>query len=196
MKPEDKKFAETTLATINDEIALFEGWEIETEEERDQVGEYLADVKTRHKALEARRKEITGPLLEAKRSVDALFKPPRLRLEAAEALLKDKLVAYVQAQEKRNAAALEATQAASTPQAAVEALADVRPAAMPEGVSVRYRWKPEVIDPLLLDRRFLSPDLDKIERWMEDHCKEDGTPLAIPGVRFDKRPIVTARGKK
>jgi flagellar biosynthesis GTPase FlhF len=61
----------------------------------------LTDVKGRQKRLEELRKTITGPLVEAKRAVDALFEKPRTLLGQREEELKRALAGYM---EKKRAA--------------------------------------------------------------------------------------------
>ena len=61
----------------------------------------LTDVKGRQKRLEELRKTITGPLVEAKKAVDALFEKPRSLLEQREGELKASLAGYM---EKKRAA--------------------------------------------------------------------------------------------
>lgn len=183
----------TALAVVNEELEALDGWTIDNPEDQEFAADMLRDVKKRHKALEGKRKTITKPLLEAKRAVDDLFRAPREALEQAERILKGKIAGYLEAVEAANTEAVEAASNAETVDEASEALANVEHVDAPKGVSVRYVWKPRVIAEDLLDRRFLSPDMGKIKAWMKEHTKPDGEPLAIPGVAFDKSPIVSAR---
>ena len=173
---------------------LIESLQVEGPEDADFAGEILRDVKSQHKALEDKRKSITAPLLKVKREVDALFKPPREALELAERTLKAKIAGWLESVREANAAAVEAAGEAESPAEASKALATVAHVEAPQGVSVRHVWDAEVINPDLVPDNLKSPDPTKIREWMKVHAKEDGTPLAIPGIRFSKRPIVTSRG--
>lgn len=60
----------------------------------------LKAIKLKSSNLDARRKEITGPLDKAKASVMALFKPPLSLLKEAEQIIKDAQLKYLDEQEK------------------------------------------------------------------------------------------------
>ena len=189
------KEAAAELTNASAAQAMIEGLAIVDDESNEFAAEILRDVKARHKALEKQRKAITTPMLEAKKQVDALFKPPRAALELAEATLKGKITDYIERVDAANTAAIQAASAAETVEDAAAALATVTHADAPTGVSVRYVWDAEVIAEDLLDRRFMSPDDSKIKAWAKEHTGPDGAPLAIPGVKFTKRPIVASRAK-
>lgn len=190
------KTTTAALATVRAELDALDGWTIDNEDDNTLAAEALRDVKRRHKALEAERKKIAGPLLEAKRAVDALFKPPREALEQAERLIKGKIAGYLEAVAERNAEAVETASTAESLDEASAALATIEHAEAPKGVNVRHVWRPVVIAEDLLDRRFLSPDPAKIKAWAKEHVDADGKPLAIPGVRFDREAIVSSREVK
>jgi hypothetical protein len=190
------KTTTAALATVQAELEALDGWTIETADDNALAGEALRDVKRRHKKLEAERKKIAGPLLEAKRAVDALFKPPREALEQAERMIKGKIAGYLEAVAERNTAAVEVASTAESLDDASAALATIEHAEAPAGVNVRHTWRAVVIAEDMLDRRFLSPDMSKIKAWAKEHADADGKPLAIPGVRFDREAIVSSREVK
>jgi len=190
------KTTTAALATVQAELEALDGWTIDNEDDNALAGEALRDVKRRHKTLEAERKKIAGPLLEAKRAVDALFKPPREALEQAERMIKGKIAGYLEAVAERNTAAVEVASSAENLDDAADALATIEHVEAPAGVNVRHVWRPRVQSEELLDRRFMSPDMNKIKAWAKEHVDADGKPLAIPGVLFEREAIVSSREVK
>jgi hypothetical protein len=178
--------ASAQFATAVEWSALLQSFTISTDEQQEQVAGVLRDVKARYRAIEERRKEITGPLNAALKSVNDLFRPPREKFEALERVLKSKITAYLDQKARANTAALQAASVASTPEQAQQSLATVAPVAPPEGVSVRHVWKFEVTDPDAVPRQYCSPDGKKIGAV-------DPTTTAIPGVRFFQEPVVSSR---
>lgn len=166
---------------------------ITNQDDQEFAADVLRDVKAQHKALEAERKKITKPMLEAKAAVDALFKPPREALELAESTLKDKIAGYLASVEERNTAAVEAASKAETAEEASAALSTMQHAEAPTGVSVRYVYDPIVVNEGMVDRMFMSPDMNKIKEWMKLHKNPDGSPKPIPGLKFSPRSIVASR---
>jgi hypothetical protein len=148
----------------------------------------LREVKGRLKALEERRKAITGPMNAALRSVNDLFRPPREKLEALEGSLKAVIAGYLRRREAENAALLAAAATTEDEWAAAEALAEMRPPAeAPRGVTVRQVWRFEVTDPDAVPRELCSPDPKKIG------ALEPGT--AVAGVRWFQEDVVSARAQ-
>lgn len=150
------------------------------------ASEICREVKARWKALDNRRKEITGPLTNAIRSVNALFAPVLGSLAEAEAVLKAKLAAHTAAEAQARTQAME-TQAALH---GAGVLAVVPMSAPPEapGVNVRTVRRFEITDPDRVPRQFCSPDPERIRAHLEAGGLE-----AIPGVRFYDDQIVTVR---
>lgn len=188
-----KQHADAALATVNAEIAELDGWTIEDEDDNAFAGEMLQNVKGRIKALEDKRKEITVPMNKALRAVNDLFREPRERLEEAEKLLKGKIAGYLEAVAKHNDEAYAEAGSAETADEATAALATVKTASTPKGVSMRYRYEPRIVAEDLLMPQFLSPDMAKIKAWAKVNVREDGSPQPIPGVLFDKIPVVSSR---
>jgi len=159
------------------------------------VGGLLKDAASSWKTLEARRTEITQPMLAAKRRVDDLFKPALDSLKEIQRLLKEKIAAYTEAQRAAQVEAMHASAAqfvaGETPTAAIVEVAEVK------GVSVgRSYWVAEVEDADLVPRELCSPDPAKIERaiWYADTPQTP--PRPIPGLRFRLKTDVTVRTGK
>lgn len=189
-----EKAASTALATVNEEIAELEGWQIQDEEDLTLAGEMLADVKGRFKRLEAKRKEITGPMNKALRAVNDLFREPKARLEQAEKMLKGSIAEFHVRQLEANDAAYAEAGEAETAEEATEALARVREVSTPKGVSIRHKWVPVIVDPDKVPAHLCSPDIDKIKAEMSGKFyTETGEPCPIAGVRFERQDIVSSR---
>ena len=75
-------------------------WEITTPETAVAAAGDLKLIKGLSKELEAKRTAITGPINQALREVNALFKPAKEWLAQAERLLKDKLLTYSAEQDR------------------------------------------------------------------------------------------------
>ena len=160
---------------------------VATDEQCEFASQLLREIKGAWHVLEEKRTSITGPLNKALRATNELFRPASRSLEHGEAILKLKISDYLAAKERARAAALQAAAAATTPEAAQQAIAHVAPVAPPAGVSVRKVWRFEVVDQNLVPRELCSPDAKKIEAAFH------GGATAIPGVRFFQEDQVSAR---
>jgi len=188
-----KKEAPKDLAFAQDALIELRKLEISTQEDHEFAAEVLQEVKQKTKALEEKRKKITGPLNTALKEVNELFRPVKTALEEGEKILKEKIVAYVEERDARNDKALEAAAVAETSEEAEEALAEVEETEAAPGVSIRYVWKFEIRAPDMVPYEFLCPDVEKIS----EHVKQSqGEPEAISGVRFFKKAITTSRKVK
>jgi len=159
---------------------------INTDEDEQFVATLLRSVKDKHDFGDEKRKTITKPLNDALRATNALFKPALESLKEVEALLKGKISDYVARKQAANVAALHAASQAATPEQAVRAIDMTAPVAPPQGVSVRYVWRLEVVDPDAVPREFCSPDDDKIKAALS-------VGIHVPGVRTFQEPIVSSR---
>ncbi len=187
--------ADSQFATAVEWWGLVEDFDIETDEQQEEVAVILRDVKDRYRVLEEKRKEITVPLNAALRAVNNLFRPPREKFEALEHLLKGKITEYLARKAQENVAALQAAAVAKTSEEATEALATIAPVAPPQGVSVRQVWKFEVTDPDLVPRHLCSPDMKKISDELGKKADKYGQPDLIPGVRVYQEAVVAARSR-
>lgn len=164
-------------------VAWAESLEVTTDEEATWAAEKLRELKGAAKKAEEDRTSISRPLNEALRALNALAKRVSEPLAKAEGIIKGKLSAYAAAREQdREDAMVEA--AAGDP----TALARTAPAAPLEGVTMREVWDFEVEDPNAVPREYCVVDPRKIREAMTN-----GDPRQIPGVRFFKKAIVSAR---
>ncbi len=151
-------------------------------------------------AIEAQRKAESDPLHKAWRENNARYKPLTDALSKAYKSLGEAMAAFEDAEEARRTAALQATAAAyeqGDEQAMVVAAAEASSAAearTPQGTSIRKVWQVASINPDLVPCDWRVPDVERIKA----HAKAtpaDTAPVAIPGVTFELKPIVTTRRK-
>lgn len=74
--------------------------QVSSEAEANAAGTILREIQQRRKAAEAKRKDLTGPLLESKRRIDQEFKDAMAPFDAADKIVRDKLGTY-QAEQDR-----------------------------------------------------------------------------------------------
>jgi hypothetical protein len=176
-------------ALVDAALAQLRALTIASEEAFAWAGAQLLEAKARAQALEAKRKEITGPILAAKTAVDNLFKPLIGRYEQAEEILKAKIGDWTSQVEANRRAIMQSSaqeyQAGGTPTAIIPEPAKV------QGISVRKVWEFEITDPAAVPRELCSPDGTKIRAWIKM-----GHTASVPGVRIFERDQVSARTGK
>jgi hypothetical protein len=172
----------------NDALSLVEKLDpivINDAETADMMGVLLKEYHDHIKIIEAKRKEATKPLTEAKRAIDSWFKPARTALEEAKKLLKNKIADWAERQELARQEALDSgdvERALNTPEAAI-----------PDTAMIRKFWTFEVTDLPLVPAKFLIVDADAIKNEMEKAGPEN---TVIPGIRIFQTSTVTVKGKR
>lgn len=165
----------------------------------------LKEIKGKAKALEEKRKAITGPLDKAKKEVMDLFRGPLTTLEKAESAIKGAMLSYTNeqrriaaeqqrelertAQTERERIAAQAKQAAEAGDAALAAtlettaavltapVAQAEPAKV-SGIATRETWKAEVIDKAALVQH-VAANLDLIDLLQIDQKALDSMARAL-----------------
>lgn len=99
-------------------LTFIESYVIDSPEAYQLAAEELAANKSRQRKLEEQRTAITGPLNQVLTAVNALFRGPRETLEAGEALLKRKMLAWDDLVRQRAEAARRAAEEAAAKQRA------------------------------------------------------------------------------
>ena len=183
--------------------------QILTADDAAAVGDDLKVVKALAKRLEDQRTAITGPLNQALKEVNALFKPAKDWLTTAEGLLKGKLSAY-QSEQQRIAAQEQARLAAEANErrkllAEAEAIAAepggewageilreearqpiaaavVSAPAPPAGISSREVWKAEVVDKAEFLRYALAEGGEVLDMVQLDQAKLNSLARAQKGA--------------
>lgn len=201
--------AQTTLAEVRK-------LEIKNQDQYALAQESRKNINARIKALEDRRKSITAPLDEAKKSIMDLFRVPINALTEARGITDTLCIAYDDEQEQKRRAeqarlereaekkrqeaekkAAEARAAGNEAKAekyeekAAEVVAPVlaSTAQKVEGVTYRTLWRTEVVDFKALPDEYKLPNqsaLDKVAMATKG-------VIRIPGVVFKSEKIVASR---
>ncbi len=165
-------FVKRERPEIEEALAELDGTDITTEEGYQFLGGALKVIAGRFTALDEKRKSWVEPLKRVAADIDAEFRPVLKALKEAEERIKDRLggravdVAEKKSGLLREAAALSAK---GDEKGAKLKLAAAHATAVPvvEGVGVSAYWTGEVLDPALLPREYLMPDLKKLEAVTE-----------------------------
>jgi len=167
---------------------------VTSDEDSAFAADLIREVRAKHKELDDRRKEVTGPLNGTVKTINGWFKPALDALENAEKKLKAKVALYMTEREKAAREALALAAAAQTAQEATAALAAApAPAAMPQGVSMRTVWRWRVTDAQAVPREFCSPDAARIDAELRGALKDNEAPPEIPGVEFFQEAQMAVR---
>jgi hypothetical protein len=162
------------------------------------VVEFMREWQRRGDAVETMRTSATKPLLDVKRTIDGWFKPAGDAIGKIVELCKDAIGGYDLAQENKRLAAKAEAQAAAEAHdtgamlTALTVAASSAPAKV-EGSSTRFEWR---VKRIVLE---MMPDSWKIadEPRLAKHARDAGTsetgPDPIPGVVFERVPIVSGR---
>ncbi len=185
--------ASSEASTYQDALQTVKDLVIATSEDFAFASDLARGAQTNWRRLETRRTDITKPLLDSKRQIDALFKPALHALEGIKAQLQAKIGAYVQAQQAAQVVEMQAS--ADQFSAGLVPTNSIPEVDTAKGISVKSHWVADVIDPDLVPRDLCSPDPAKIAQkiWYADTYNP---PLAIPGLAFRLQTDVTVRGGK
>ena len=193
-----KKQIETAATEGEETLAQIKEFEITSKEDMDFAVEVLTDSKKKAKQIDGKRQEITKPLNEALRAVNALFKPALNFLAQCEREVKQKIAAaHAQSQIDARQALAEAGTAAATGDGtavttALEAHETAEGFSEVDGVQYRTVWKYEIKDESLIPREFLMPDNQRIQNVVM-HKKGDAV---IPGVRVYEEKVIASVATK
>jgi hypothetical protein len=139
------------------------------------------------KSLDKERTDVTHHLVEAKRKIDDLFRPPITALATIERELKAKMAAYDAAQRAAREAVM--VQSAAEHAAGLVPTAPIPEPAAASGVSMRDVLDFEIVDPAAVPRRYCVPDPTLIREVI----RAAGDIVDIPGVRVFRRTSVAVR---
>ena len=167
---------------------------VTSEEDCEQVADFIRQIKAQNKALEERKQSVTKPLLKVVEEIRGWFRPAQEWLTKAEGVLKGKLSAYRTEVDQRNQEALRLlAEAAEAKNLAGVAAATQGFVAQPQvkGLTMTGTWGWHLVDAALVPREFLLVDPAKVQA----HIKAAGksTPAAIPGIEFERNTRVTVR---
>lgn len=193
--PEARKSLGERVAQAAIDLSIVRALKYDTEEDRSLASSMMHHCREIWKYTEDERTKITKPLNEAKRAVDALFKPILNAMVEAEREIKASLIYASEEQERKNEAARQEAMRlalASDTRAASAVLAQVKDTAPPEGLYFREVWDFEVTDAKEIPRAYLTIDRSRIESYV-DHVACSGLDPEIAGIRFFKRKIPVAK---
>lgn len=177
---------ETTLAPQRAEaeraLVFIAKLDLSTQSNRDVAGKVLAEIRTRVATLETQRKDITGPILESKRKVDALFKPVVEFWQACDDALEPALLAATKAAEQAQIKALAVVAETSGQTDALTLTQAHTSAETPAGLDLRKTWTARIVDESLVPREYLCVDVDKIKRLVVAMKGE----VTIPGIAVEQ----------
>ena len=154
----------------------------------------LTESKSKAKQLDGKRQEITKPLNEALRAVNALFKPAIVFYEKCERVMKLKIsAAHARSQAEARKALNEASDAAASGDGpavttALQAHESAEGFSEVDGVQYRSVWKFEVADLKLVPREYLQADLQRIQNVVV-HKKGE---TSIPGIRVYEDKVIAS----
>jgi uncharacterized phage infection (PIP) family protein YhgE len=188
----DKRLAKVT-AESKDALELLRRFTIQTPDQYQSAAEQVAVFKAEFDGIEKDRRELTDPLNQVVKKLNAKAKPATTFLETAIKLLKQAMAQWQFAEEERQRKALAEAQAkaqAGDIAGATLALAHVE-SQTPKvaGTSVRSDWDFKITNPDLIPREFLTPDEAKIRAYV----KAAKRPDAIPGVEAFETKIISTR---
>ena len=192
----------TALATLEPQIPQLTGFvevlPLVTATDIETATNFLRQVKTLEKELDAERKALVEPLKAESSAIDARYREPRRALERIESMLKKRIgEVHAAADQARAAALTAASEAAQSGDQAAAVLAIAQASAAPPetpGVSVRYKWVALVADVTKIPRDYMMVDGGKLAAVSKAHGTGPTAPAAIAGVEWTREPIVSARG--
>lgn len=176
-------------------LAAAQALEIKSPEDMSAATDHLAKMKTVAKMIKERKEAITKPLMEALNSARDLFKPIESNLAEAERIVKGKMVAYSDAQEKaaeeerlRLAKRVEkGTMKAETAVAKMESIQEAPTSVQGKAGAMAFRTikKYRVVDESKIPREFLVPDMGKITEALK-------AGRQVPGAEVYEEKIVAS----
>ena len=182
----DEKSAPTKEQEVKQEIELYsmnadealtalKDFEISDQEEADQISEIMRRAHDDYKRLDDMRKKVTKPILEAKKGIDAWFKPTTNKLEALKVLLKEKIQTWIDSQTQQYQEALDSGDAETI-------LAAPNPE-LPSGTATRNVWEIEIVNFELVPRRYLILDESAVRADMDRLGPEN---VVVPGLEIKR----------
>ena len=178
------QFVDLTRKDADKTLKLITKFEISNPAEYAFACNALKEIAYRHDVTDAKRKELAAHAQKVIDEINATFKAATEPLKDGEAMLREKLGAYVVACTQKRATLLR--QASTAIQAGNSSEAEVLIAEaekfMPtkvEGVSVKAKWTGDVIDPEAIPREYLVPNIKALEQVTQ----QKGYDPEIPGWR-------------
>lgn len=173
--------ATTLTAEGSSVLDMIKRTAVNTPENYKWAAQSVAEIKETRERMESERRKAVDPLGIVVKLINGWFKPGITALDAAEALLKQKMVEYARLAEKKRTQFIAAAGASSSQKERVKLLdkADDNLPPEIEGISTRQTWTGEVVDADKIPRTWLIPD----EKALRAHTRSKGGDPKIPGWR-------------
>ena len=205
-------------------LSVSQAFAVSSAEDFTAANDELIAIKKKMREIEAKRKELKEPILEAGRKVDELFKPALAVLAAAEDAIKKQMISWQREQERIRREAEEAArkEIEKAERARIKAMekGDVEKvakaeervasvaatvAAAPEipkakGFSITTLWSANVVDFMALVKSVATGKqpiglLLPNQAALDDLAKAHKENLSVPGVLAVSRDSGTSRGR-
>jgi len=169
---------------------------VNTEEEYTQCGDTIKVLKFKVKKLEEKRKELTAPILVAKKNIDDNFKAITEPLEEVISKTESEMKVFWRADQERKNAEQKRLEAAAIEKAKAEGKEEVQVEIVNEKKSAtgeisktiyQENWKFEVINENEVPVIYCSPDKKKIDEAIKNGLRE------IKGLRIFDDGKITSR---
>jgi hypothetical protein len=158
---------------------------IQTPEQAKLVADVESEAHRRFQDLEARRKTITTPLDQAKKAVDALFKPVTEPYKQIKAACAQKRSEYETRLREAEVAARETAKALSAQGDTGAAAAIVEAAKVPPSPGTTWKWRVKRVQINLVPLKFLTLDEDAVDDYCADYKDSEVIP-PVEGLEFER----------
>jgi hypothetical protein len=179
---------EPTRAGAEGLLPQVSGLPLTTQEAVDWIAAAGESARADLAALETERLKITKPLNDAKRAVDAFFKPGKDACVAVIECVKSRLAEFAAAADKAQDTALAAVAEGHDDEATLAAAHGAGPT-LPASVFARDVVDFEVADLSLVPREFMCLDEGLVRAYIT-HKRDLGEAVAIPGINVFMRKEV------
>jgi hypothetical protein len=156
--------------------------DLSTQDRRDMGGRVVVAIRERRAKLEKERKGITTPILEAKRTIDAMYKPIDEYWQACDEALTWRLLQATKAADQEQLRALELVQETQGNTDSATLVAAHTVAETPAGLDLRKSWGFRMVNVDLIPDEYWCVDVDKIKRVVLAARGE----VEIPGVVIEQ----------
>lgn len=156
----------------------------------------LTHVKRQIKDIEERRKKVTKPLNDALNAFREMYRPTLTYYARAEAKLKLWTGSYVVAKRRKEEEAMRQIAAATQRgdfDTAMEVSQKTETPPERKDITISERWGYEVMDIDEVPEKYIIRSVDSA--MLAQHARGKAEPEPIPGIRFFRKQIVSARTK-
>ena len=195
------KSVEGDLADIDEAAELVNVMEVRTQQDLVMAVQMTATVKESYKEIDDKRETWVKPLKAVINDINATFSPALIALDTAEAILKNKIDACIEANDDKRKEFLEMIEEAPEEKRGdILALAEACVIEKVPGLSIRRPWKGEVTDRLKLIQWAITTGqlqfLEVNEKALNALTTELKGQIDVPGWEAkEKRVVAITTGK-